>query len=409
MVKGTAWNARWHGPVPAYRLACFRMAIAFTTAGYGIPSVARTVWDLASSSFRYPTVPWMGGLAELGPPAAALGLLGALVASVALFVGVCTRLSAAVLVAFYGLFFLLDPAHFAHHRHYHVLLLLPFVFARDGMSLRGVLRPDDASATVVAWPERLVMAQTALMFLHTGMDKVFSPAWGWSGLRFASLDPIERGFALGWATRLNAWLYATVPGLLSPFVIALELGMASLFVLERARSLAAVACLAFAAYLELALAPSLFAWDLAAVALLYLPVADRAWGVPFRPGCPTCERRRRWVARLDWLRRTRWIELDEDSHGEAGTLVDPRGRVLRGFVAVRAAIPLFATCWFLAIAGARFGSKWLAALGLPVTQDLAFWIAGPALLLWFPGAARVLGPSFDRVARTLGSGCGWQR
>jgi len=381
----------WFDLVPAYRLATLRVVLAIITLVFHVPKFNRLIADYTASSFHVPPAfPWIPVL----PPTAGMALMIAQdVAAWGLFLGWAPRLCAWFLAAAGFYVMSLDPEFFAHNAHFHLALLALIGCSADRVSLRRLLADDDADARCPAWPERLVGIQLAIVFFYAAVDKILSPSWGLSGATLAAQRLSTRGPAFDRLQRMTASALPRLAGPLSVATIAIEAFVAAAVIVRALRPTGLAVTALFVLYLEFVLKPGGFAWDVLAALLVFAPAADRKWRVAYDPACRSCRRNRALLSPLDWLRRLGWISLDAAAASEAAgfRLVSPRGRVRRGFYALRALPIVLPGPCLLALIVARFGGGFLAARGYGAWDDLPFFMLGGWLVLWIPGLGRVLG------------------
>ena len=385
----------WFKPVPAYRLATFRVAVALTTILFHVPDVDEVIRTYLDSSFHMPAAfSWVPALST--GAAVFLILLRHLTAWCLLF-GWRPRLSALFLFLSDLYIVFLDPQiHFKNNIHFHLTLLALLAFACDRVSLTRLIREDDAEAVCPAWPERLIRIQVAIVFFYTALDKVFSHGWGLSGGRMMDLGLTFHGASLTWLQRLNQKVLEIMPGLLSLATIGTEFFLAAAVLFRRLWGLTTIVMIGFMVYLEFLVRPELFPWDMLAVLFLLQPAGDRAYTVYYNGKCSFCKWKRRWLGRLDWLRRLRYAPL-EDSTGGTFYLTGPSGKTEHGYKAFRKLLlllggPLYV--FFVFIRFEIFGGRWL---GLILAYDAIFFAAGALLLFWVPGVSQWVGPPFFRV------------
>jgi Vitamin K-dependent gamma-carboxylase len=391
-------DAGWFAPVPAYRLAAFRVALAVTTFALHVPKVNAFISASVASTFHVP--PAFGWLPPL--PLAAGTLFPPLqyAAAAGLLLGVWPRVCAWLLVAVGAWVTLLDPQHYSHNAHFHLTLLALAGCSTDGLSLRELLREDDAAARCPAWPEHLVRFQVAIVFFYAALDKVFSPFWGATGTVFSGLRMADHGFGLGMLQSLNRRVLRAIPGALSVATILTEFFLAAVALVPRLQPLGLVVGLGFVVWIEFLLAPGLFAWDLLVAGLVFLPAGDRGWRVVYSPGCAACRRNRAILSRLDWLRRLRWVAAATPAKEEATPpfaetnamplihLRSPRDRAFCGLAALRALVLVLAPPVVVVLVVARFGGGFLAARGYGPWDDLPFLLLGAYLASWLPEVVR---------------------
>ena len=398
----------WFAPVPAYRLATLRVAVAVVTILYHLPQTDWMLSSLRKTSFHVPEVPWIPPL-----PWLAAGLLVPLrhLAGWSLLFGLAPRASAAFLGLTGAWVMLLDVRHYSHHLQFHVTLLLLLAVADDRLSLVRLMREDDAAARVPAWQEELVRIQLAIVFFFTGLDKILSPYWGMSGSRIAMLEADGQlkthNPPLSWIAGAHAAAARRVPGLLSVGTIAVELFLALTALVRRLRPAGVLVGFGFAAYLQFAIQQNYFAWSLAAALVVILPAGDRGWTVLYDGDCAICRSSRRILGALDWLRRLRWQAIATADLGRFGItaeaalremhMVSPRGTVHRGFDAVRV-LP-FLLAGALVVALTVLNTVGHGVLGVFGGNEVVFLVLGALLLLWMPGVSRLIGqPLYARLA-----------
>ncbi|MGH7213604.1 MAG: HTTM domain-containing protein, partial [Tepidisphaeraceae bacterium] len=269
------------------------------------------------------------------------------------------------------------------------------VFAKDRVSLWRLTRDDAtdgddvARATCPAWPEHLLRLQVAIVFFFTALDKVFSPAWGVAGARVAALELKSHRWPLRLLQELNASLIARHAGVLSVFTIVFEFAIALAALSPATWGWCVALGIGFATYLEFAVEQNLFAWDVLATMLLFLPAGDRAYTARYDPrsraGCAF----RAVVARLDWMRRLRWVEAPDS--GEGVTVIDPAGRRRAGLVA-------WSTLVTLLPGPLLFGLTIIRFISLRVMDD-AGWSSGPTVLA-MAGLSVACAPAWIAVLRS---------
>ena len=385
-------EAGWFDLVPAYRLATFRTAVALLTVVFHVPKFNVFIHDYTASAFHVPPAfawlpvpgPVLGGLLAGLQYLAAAGLL--------LGVGAGTSAWFLAIAGFYVM--LLDPEHYSHNAHFHLTLLALIGCARDGISLRRLIGGGDADARCPRWPERLVQIQVAIVFFYAALDKVLSPFWGFSGQRLLALQMAEHGLGLNWIQRFNQTAAQEAPALLSVATIAIEFFLAAAALLRSLWRVGLVVGFLFISYLEFLVKPGLFAWDMFAAGLLFLPAGDGGWRVPHDPHCAACRRIGVVLLRLDWLRRLRGVPCEHEAGAPRRMpgleLVSPTGRTFRGFDAVRILPAILVGPLFVVMAGARFGGEFLSARGFGPWDVLPYVLLMAYLALWLPGADRVL-------------------
>jgi Vitamin K-dependent gamma-carboxylase len=416
---GEAFGNGWFATVPAYRLATLRVALGVTTLAFHVPKFNGLVDAYMASTFHVPPAfSWIPPLTPAG--GTALSILQH-VAGWGLLLGWGPRLSAWFLAAAGFYVMSLDPEYYAHNAQFHLTLLALIGCSTDRVTLRRLLGEDGAEAQCPAWPERLVRIQVTVVFFYTALDKVLSPHWGLSGALLAKQRLAAHAAGLAWLQRANEAVLRAIPGVLSAGTIALEFFMAAALLIRPLRRAGIVVAIAFLLYLEFILRPGVFAWDMMAALLVFVPAGDRSWTATYAAACPACRWNRWIISRCDWLRRLRW-DSSADAIEPAGrlaapdgalgalVLVSPRGRAYRGSDVLRVLPIVLPGPIFVAMVVARFGGGLFASRGFGPWHDLPFALLGALLLLWVPGPARfVLRPLATLMAivlKRLGSGLG---
>jgi hypothetical protein len=391
-------NSRWFQPVPAYRIAAFRVAVALTTIDFHVHHFDQYFREYLRSSFHYPLYPWVPSLSLY----AAIPLFFARgVAAWFLLFGFYPRLSAALLAAsgFYGI--LVDGLYYSHNTHLHLLLLALLSCSDDRVNLWQLIQPDEGQAVTLAWPERLVVLQLCIVFFFTTLDKIGNPAWGTSGGMIMQLDTLDRGHPFAWTHDLNQTILRSIPGVLSVATIILEFIVAVTLLFQPLWRVAIPLVIAFMMWLEFLLQPDLFPWDVTAIMLLLLPAGDRAYTVRCDGESAGGLWMRRIVSRLDWLRRLRW-ESAELASQEALVLISPTGKTRRGFDAARMLLLLLPGPLLALFIIVRFGGFGTRILDVVSAYNAVFLMLAGLLLLWVPGFSRFVGqPLYARCSAWL--------
>jgi hypothetical protein len=387
----------WFDLVPAYRLASLRVALAVTTLAFHVPKYNGLIDAYTASAFHLPPAfPW---IPTLGRPAGVVLIVLHHAAGWSLLLGWAPRLCAWFLTVagFYVLS--LDPEYYAHNAQFHLTLLALVGCSSDRVSLRRLITDDGGGATCPAWPERMIRIQLAIVLFYTAVDKILSPHWGLSGAVLAAQRLAPHGPGLAWLQNVNEAALPAVAGVLSVATIALELFLAVSFLARPLWPMAIAVAFLFVVYLEFILRPGVFAWDVMAALLVFTPAGDRAWLVVSDPTCPSCRWNRKVLPALDWLRRLRWVPSVGDSRLELASdgarrglhLISPSGREYRGFDALRLLPIILPGPILVALVPAYFAGRFLAARGFGWWDDLLFFALAGLLVLWLPGAARLVG------------------
>lgn len=383
----------WFQAVPAYRIAAFRVVLATTTLCNYLPVLTGWLLQAAASPSTTASIPW---LIHLPLPVVAVLLALGYAAGVALLLGWRPSLAAGFLVAL-GIYGYAAGNH-SHNGFLHLLLLALMACSTDGLPLRRLAGGRDTDATCVAWPERLLRLQLAILYFHTSIDKMFSPEWGLGGQRLTHLASTRVLPGIADLERGIAAAIGRVPGIASLAVIGGEMGIAVGLTLRRLWPYAIAANVAFALSLELLLVPAMFPWDLLALMILFVPAADGGYRVRLSARCGTCDAHGRFLRALDWTRR---LHLDRTVPAQGGFGIDtPGGRRFRGWRAV-ALLPWALPAPFLSLLillrfGSEFVGRWTAGVSF---DDVVFVVLGLAALMLLPAADR--GPArwaFDRLA-----------
>jgi hypothetical protein len=339
------------------------------------------------------------------------------VAAWSLLLGWAPRLCAWFLAAAGFYVMSLDPEYYAHNAQFHLTLLALIGCSNDRVPLLRLLADDGAEARCLAWPERLVRTQLALVFTYTAVDKALSPHWGLSGAALEVLAAqrlVAHGPGLAWLQRANRAMFRVRPGLLSALTIALEAFLGATFLFKPLWWMGSATALVFVLYLEFILRPGVFAWDVLAALLVFAPAGDRSWIAAYDPGCRSCRWNRTMLSAFDWLRRLRWIPQDASRPMPGGDgarpglhLTSPRGQAYCGFDALRLLPIILPGPTLVVMALTRFGGGFLTSRGYRLWDDMPFFILGGLLAFWVPGVARfVERPVRAAIAAARGSCAG---
>lgn len=400
-------DSGWFGSVPACRLATVRVLVAAITILQHLPHLDRYIRIYYSSEFH---VPMLEGLPPAPTPAGWwLLIIVQHAAAWCLLFGLLPRLTAGFLALSGAYVFFLETDHFSHNTWFHLLVLTLFALARNPLTLVGLCDDSAGRARCPGWPERLLRLQLVILMFYAAVDKLFSPFWGLTGGVLADRTFIERVPPL---SLIRDWLRQIIDGYprgMSVSVIALEFYLvAAMLIRPLWRSVPPLTILLLAP-IEFLLTPGAFAWDLIAMLVLFLPAADRRYTLLYEEGCPTCRQRQRILARLDWLRRLRWVSWSEARAGEALPvrfaadlskgglcLVSPSGCSRRGFRMLRQLLVLFPGPVYVFLAALRFGAFGSYCFGSVPASDMMFLVAFGTLVLWVPGVAWLLDQTLGR-------------
>jgi hypothetical protein len=342
-----------------------------------------------------PAIPWKAGWWVL--------ILLHHLAGWALLLGIWPRCAAGFLAASGAYVFLLEAENFSHNTWFHLLLLGLLVFAGDRLSLSQLIGETGGRRRCPAWPEKLLRLQVAILFFYSALDKVMSPFWGLSGGVLADRVFVQRTAPLSWIHDRIRWLVDTFPGPVSVTTIGLEFALTACMLFRPLWSIAVPLALVFAAQIEFLLIPGAFAWDVAALTVLFLPAADQRHIVLYEETCPWCRWQKAVLSRLDWLRRLRWVPLSESPLTLAGKIVlfkrrtdadpciiAPSSRVYSGFRALRLLVLLLPGPLFVFMAVLRFGGFGGIFFGSVPADDMMFLSLFALICLWLPGVMPLL-------------------
>jgi hypothetical protein len=293
----------------------------------------------------------------------------------------------------------LDPEHYSHNAQFHLTLLALAGCSRDRVTLWQLLREGETGNTCPAWPEILVRIQVSIVFFYAALDKVFSPYWSLSGGLLAAMALTEHGRGLARLQSLNQSAIRAFPSVMSVVIATLEFSLAVVFQCRSWWRVGIVVASCFVMYLEFLLRPGVFAWDMLAAFFVMVPAGDRGWALLHDPECSRCRWNRALLARLDWLRRTRWVATSGALSYTGLHLISPRGWEYHGFRAFRMLPFVFPGPVFVALVLARFGGGFLASRGFGHWDDLPYLMLGALLALWVPEIPRVVNRSFRSTLR----------
>ena len=237
----TAWEGFLFQAVPPYRIAAFRIALGLYLGVYWAlhgPQVELYFSDLGVQA------PYLFAIAAPSAPVAWF-LYGATFVLIAMFtLGARARLVTPLLFVAYAYhYFLAIAIKGSTFERLLIVFLVVLCFADSAQVWSWDARGRTQPRPVLAWPQRLVMTQTLLLYFVAGLWKLANPAWRDGVLLHSTFQGV-------WATPLAFELVRAVPTLatwayLSWAVIALELLLAPLFFYERTRTVACVLGLLF--------------------------------------------------------------------------------------------------------------------------------------------------------------------
>jgi uncharacterized membrane protein YphA (DoxX/SURF4 family) len=302
-----------------------------------------------SDAFYEPYAAWYPEL----PEAVYVGLLWlAVVAAVAMSLGLLTRLATATTFAIvtYNLF--LSTTHFHNNRAYLVIVLGVLAVAPCGRELsldawmrrrRG--RPP-LELTAPAWPLWLLRFECAAIYGASGLSKLLDPDWFGGTVTW---QRVMRGRADLEAWPLPDWAISVLTDRgfhtgAAKMIVLTELFIATGLCWRRTRYAAVWVAVVFHLTIEASASVQVFSYlGIAVLVIWAVPsTRDRVLRID-----PTVRRQRRWAAvvrALDWLARFR---VEPAPPGSPLEVVDRNGRRIRGApAAVFAASRLPLTAWF---------------------------------------------------------------
>jgi uncharacterized membrane protein YphA (DoxX/SURF4 family) len=302
-----------------------------------------------SDAFYEPYAAWYPEL----PEAVYVGLLWlAVVAAVAMSLGLLTRLATATTFAIvtYNLF--LSTTHFHNNRAYLVIVLGVLAVAPCGRELsldawmrrrRG--RPP-LELTAPAWPLWLLRFECAAIYGASGLSKLLDPDWFGGTVTW---QRVVRGRADLQAWPLPDWAISVLTDRgfhtgAAKMIVLTELFIATGLCWRRTRYAAVWVAVVFHLTIEASASVQVFSYlGIAVLVIWAVPsTRDRVLRID-----PTARRQRRWAAvvrALDWLARFR---VEPAPPGSPLEVVDRDGTRIRGApAAVFAASRLPLTAWF---------------------------------------------------------------
>jgi len=247
------------------RLAAFRLFLAVSSL-VGLSRVARMARASAMSTFHDPLIE------GLPPLNSALPVVWA-VAAVLLALGRFSRTAAAVLVLLSAWILASDLRYFSNNGYFHLLLLLPLVFLPP-IPIGRLWRAKPELGPDSPFLEFWIRTQAAIVMLFAGVDKIFNPDWPAKLVATFDRQPVTHLF--GYLEYANLGVIVSNPQVVAALIIALEIFLGIGLLMRRLQTVVALLGVAFALYLESMLQPGMFAWDMAAVYCLLLPVGTGA-------------------------------------------------------------------------------------------------------------------------------------
>lgn len=226
-----AWNAFWYAPSSGHRIAVVRILLGLYFLVY-FGALTPHVTLLFSDQGVY--VPyWLPDCAP--PPLIAHAIFAlTLACGVALVLGLRTALVAPLLLLlFFHHYFLQLAVKQSSFDRLSAIYLLVFCFADSGRVWGFDARRPGPRPTV--WAERLIGAQTLLLYFGSGLWKMMNPAWHTGVLLHSNLQGM-------WATPIAFGLVRAIPSAetwthASWGIIAFELLLAPLLLARRTRAI----------------------------------------------------------------------------------------------------------------------------------------------------------------------------
>jgi hypothetical protein len=309
----------------ACRLAAFRLFLAVSSF-VGLSRVGRMARNSAMSTLHDPLIEGLPPLNGALPVAWAL-------AAAMLALGRFSRTAAAVLVLLSAWILASDVRYFSNNGYFHLLLLLPLVFLPP-IPFPRLWRAEPELGPDSPLLEFWIRAQAAIVMVFAGVDKIFSPDWPAKLVETFDRKPTTQLF--GFLEYANLGVITLHPHAVAALIISLEIFLGIGLLIRRLHAVVAWLGIGFAVYLESMVAPGMFAWDVAAVYCLLLPVGTGA-----HPA------RRKISIGFDWYRR-----LHHDPAARVGLLA----------VLIRLPVALYLLFWVVR-------STLFTRLGLATSAD----------------------------------------
>ncbi|MET0762355.1 MAG: HTTM domain-containing protein [Thermoleophilaceae bacterium] len=298
--------------------------------------------------FNEPYVSWYPEL----PRAAYVAMLWiAVVAAVAMTIGLCARLATVTvwLIVTYDLFLSTTNVH--NNRAYLVIVLAALAVTPCGRELsvdawwrsrRGLPARPTVSP---AWPLWLLRFEASIVYGASGLSKLLDRDWASGTVTWHRVvlqrSRLESSALPGWS--IEVLTNRSFHTFAAKVIIATELFIA-LGLWGRTRNVAIWVAVCFHVTIQLTASVEVFSYLAIAALVIWSVPSTRDRLLVVDPGRPAHRRLVRTVGALDWLARFR-VE-----HGEPGAplrVVDRDGRVLGGSRATRFALSrLPITAWF---------------------------------------------------------------
>jgi uncharacterized membrane protein YphA (DoxX/SURF4 family) len=302
-----------------------------------------------SDAFYQPYASWYPEL----PEAVYVGLLSlAVVAAVAMSVGLLTRLATATAFAIVAYNLFLSTTHFHNNRAYLVIVLGILALAPCGRELsldawirrRRGLPALDLSAP--AWPLWLLRFECAAIYGASGLSKLLDPDWFGGTVTW---QRVVRGRADLQAWHVPDWAISALTdrGLhtgAAKLIVFTELFIALGLWSRRTRYAAVWIAVVFHLTIEASASVQVFSYLGVAVLVIWAVPSTRDRVVRVDLAAPGGRRWRAFVRALDWLARFR---VEPAAPGAQLEVVDRDGTTIRGApAAVFALSRLPLTAWF---------------------------------------------------------------
>ena len=297
------------------------------------------------------------------PRGAYVGVLWvAVLAAVAMTIGLATRVATATVavIVTYDLF--LSTTNFHNNRAYLVIVLAALAVVPCGRELSvdaWLRRRRDGPrlpTTSPGWPLWLLRVEAATVYGASGLSKLLDPDWFDGTVTWQRLNTVrsqlDASVLPGWAVDLlTNRAFNTVS---AKFVIATELFIAVGLWSRRTRYAAIWVAICFHVAIQLSADVEVFSYLALAALVIWAVPSTRDRVLAIDPANPAHRRVATATAGLDWLSRFR---VEAAPPGAPLTVVDRDGSVVAGGAARFVASRLPVTAWFalptLAIPGVR--------------------------------------------------------
>jgi vitamin K-dependent gamma-carboxylase len=302
-----------------------------------------------SDSFYEPYAAWYPELPE-GAYVALLWL--AVVAAVAMSLGILTRLATATTFAIVAYNLFLSTTHFHNNRAYLLIVLGALALAPCGRELsvdawvrrRRGRPPLDLRAP--GWPLWLLRFECSAVYAASGLSKLLDPDWfggtvTWQRVTRARAD-LEAWPLPDWA--VSALTDRGFHTGAAKLIVLTELFIAAGLWFPRTRYAAVWVAVVFHLTIEASASVQIFSYLAIAVLVVWAVPSTRDRVLRIDPAAPRQRRLGAVVRALDWLARFR---IEPAAPGSPLELVDRDGTALRGGPAVALALSrLPLTAWF---------------------------------------------------------------